>query len=194
MFCHARQSIAGGLYDPDTGLTRFVWRDYDADTGRFTALDPLGKKGGDKDWYGYCVDDPVNRVYGWVLRAVFGVEFGGDGLPFWQPREGNWGGEDWSGGQNPKRHGGTDGSLPPVDSSDEIYKRHDQGWGRCDNEDILANDPEQWRRDCKRVADKDLVEDLKRLPEDPKNWDRPPPQGQEDSATIFRKGATWWFE
>ena len=32
------------------------------DTGRFTALDPLGAKGGDKDWYGYCVDDPVNRV------------------------------------------------------------------------------------------------------------------------------------
>jgi hypothetical protein len=40
----------------------FPWRDYDADTGRFTALDPLGKKGGDSDWYGYCVDDPVNRV------------------------------------------------------------------------------------------------------------------------------------
>jgi RHS repeat-associated protein len=59
--------FAGGLFDPDTGLTRFVWRDYDADTGRFTALDPLGAKGGDKDWYGYCVDDPVNRVDMWGL-------------------------------------------------------------------------------------------------------------------------------
>jgi len=59
--------FAGGLYDADTGLTRFPWRDYDADTGRFTALDPLGKKGGDKDWYGYCVDDPVNRVDVWGL-------------------------------------------------------------------------------------------------------------------------------
>jgi len=29
--------FAGGLFDADTGLTRFVWRDYDADTGRFTA-------------------------------------------------------------------------------------------------------------------------------------------------------------
>ncbi len=54
--------FAGGLFDPDTGLTRFVWRDYDAETGRFTALDPLREKGGDTDWYGYCVDDPVNRV------------------------------------------------------------------------------------------------------------------------------------
>gem|GEM_PF-2644170 len=59
--------FAGGLYDADTGLTRFPWRDYDADTGRFTALDPLGKKGGDTDWYGYCVDDPVNRVDVWGL-------------------------------------------------------------------------------------------------------------------------------
>jgi len=57
--------FAGGLFDADTGLTRFVWRDYDADTGRFTALDPMGAKGGDKDWYGYCVDDPVNRVDVW---------------------------------------------------------------------------------------------------------------------------------
>ena len=59
--------FAGGLYDADTGLTRFSWRDYDADTGRFTALDPLGKKGGDTDGYGYCVDDPVNRVDVWGL-------------------------------------------------------------------------------------------------------------------------------
>ncbi len=35
--------------------------DYDADTGRFTALDPMGAKGGDNDLYGCCVDDPVNR-------------------------------------------------------------------------------------------------------------------------------------
>jgi RHS repeat-associated protein len=61
--------FAGGLYDADTGLTRFPWRDYDADTGRFTALDPLGAKGGDTDWYGYCVDDPVNRVDVWGLHG-----------------------------------------------------------------------------------------------------------------------------
>ena len=60
--------FAGGLFDADTGLTRFVWRDYDADTGRFTALDPLGKKGGDNDWYGYCLDDPINRADVWGLE------------------------------------------------------------------------------------------------------------------------------
>ena len=186
--------FAGGLFDADTGLTRFVWRDYDADTGRFTALDPLGAKGGDKDWYGYCVDDPVNRTDAWGLWSMFGVEFGGEGRPIWQPREGNWGGQDWSGGQNPKQHGGADGDLPPVHSADERYKRHDNGWGYCDNVDILANDPTQWRKDCKREADKELVKELEQLPENPKDWDRPPPKGQEDSATIFRKGATWWFK
>ncbi|MBU1229189.1 MAG: hypothetical protein KKA55_07875 [Proteobacteria bacterium] len=71
--------FAGGLYDADTGLTRFVWRDYDADTGRFTALDPLREKGGDPDWYGYCVDDPVNRVDVWGLA---GEEAGNDSKPY----------------------------------------------------------------------------------------------------------------
>jgi len=54
--------FAGGLFDSDTGLTRFGFRDYDADTGRFTAKDPLGHLGGDPDLYGYCLDDPVNRT------------------------------------------------------------------------------------------------------------------------------------
>ncbi|MGE4293786.1 MAG: hypothetical protein AB7E32_16435 [Desulfovibrio sp.] len=30
------------------------------DTGRFTAQDPIGAAGGDPDWYGYCLDDPIN--------------------------------------------------------------------------------------------------------------------------------------
>jgi len=43
--------------------------------GATTALDPLGKKGGDKDWYGYCVDDPVNRVDACGLKTF---NFGGN--------------------------------------------------------------------------------------------------------------------
>jgi RHS repeat-associated protein len=37
--------FAGGLYDPDTGLVRFGARDYDAETGRWTAKDPSAKRG-----------------------------------------------------------------------------------------------------------------------------------------------------
>ena len=59
-----------------------MWRDYDADTGRFTAFDPKGAKGGDSDWYGYCVDDPVNRVDVWGLDDSWwgGVQKIGAGL------------------------------------------------------------------------------------------------------------------
>jgi RHS repeat-associated protein len=54
--------FAGGLHDRDLGFVRFGWRDYDTFTARWTAPDPIGDKGGDPDWYGYCLDNPVNGI------------------------------------------------------------------------------------------------------------------------------------
>ena len=54
--------FAGGLHDRDTGLVRFGHRDYDPETGRWTAKDPILFAGGDTDLYGYCLNDPVNLV------------------------------------------------------------------------------------------------------------------------------------
>jgi len=54
--------FAGGLHDRDTGLVRFGYRDYDPETGRWTAKDPILFAGGDTDLYGYCVNDPVNLL------------------------------------------------------------------------------------------------------------------------------------
>ena len=54
--------FAGGLYDPDTKLTRFGYRDYDAETGKWTAKDPIGFDGGDANLYGYVLGDPVGLV------------------------------------------------------------------------------------------------------------------------------------
>ena len=54
--------FAGGLYDPDTGLTRFGARDYDSATGRWTAKDPILFEGGNTNLYGYVLNDPVNLV------------------------------------------------------------------------------------------------------------------------------------
>ncbi len=51
---------AGGLYDRDTGLTRFGARDYDPETGRWTAKDPILFAGGDTNLYLYVQNDPVN--------------------------------------------------------------------------------------------------------------------------------------
>ena len=53
---------AGGLYDTDTGLTRFGARDYDAQTGRWTSKDPIRFGGGDSNLYGYVLGDPVNFI------------------------------------------------------------------------------------------------------------------------------------
>jgi len=51
--------FASGLYDRDTKLTRFGYRDYDAYTGKWTAKDPIDFGGGDSNLYGYVLGDPV---------------------------------------------------------------------------------------------------------------------------------------
>ena len=52
--------FAGGLYDRDTRLVRFGARDYDAETGRWTAMDPILFAAGDTNLYGYVMNDPIN--------------------------------------------------------------------------------------------------------------------------------------
>ncbi len=54
--------FARGLHDRDTWLVRFGFRDYDPETGRWTAKDPIFFAGGDTDLYGYVLSDPVNFV------------------------------------------------------------------------------------------------------------------------------------
>lgn len=72
--------FAGGLFDVHTGLTRFGTRDYDAEAGRWTAVDPIGFRGGDTNLYRYVSNDPVNRV------DVFGLQ-SGPGAPNDLPTE-----------------------------------------------------------------------------------------------------------
>lgn len=54
--------FAGGIYDRDTRLIRFGARDYDAETGRWTAKDPILFEGGDTNLYGYVSNNPVNTT------------------------------------------------------------------------------------------------------------------------------------
>jgi len=54
--------FAGGIYDRDTGLIRFGARDYDPETGRWTAKDPIRFMGGDSNLYGYVFGDPINLI------------------------------------------------------------------------------------------------------------------------------------
>lgn len=76
--------FAGGIYDQHTKLTRFGARDYDAETGRWTAKDPIGFEGEDSNLFGYVNNDPINFIDSLGLWS-FGIEgyagFGG-GMTF----------------------------------------------------------------------------------------------------------------
>jgi RHS repeat-associated protein len=75
--------FAGGLYDPQTGLTRFGARDYEARTGRWTAKDPIGFAGGSSNLYAYAIEDPVNMHdptgHQGIPGAIVGLVAGGFG-------------------------------------------------------------------------------------------------------------------
>ncbi len=76
--------FAGGLYDPDTRLIRFGYRDYAPDTGRWTAKDPIFFAGGDTNLYGYVLGDPVDEVdtKGLIVEAdPFDIEVYLQGIP-----------------------------------------------------------------------------------------------------------------
>ena len=72
--------FAGGLYDADTKLIRFGYRDYDAHTGKWTAKDPIDFGGEDTNLYGYVLGDPVNLIDPtgeiWWLAVMWMLTFG----------------------------------------------------------------------------------------------------------------------
>jgi RHS repeat-associated protein len=53
--------FAGGPYDADTGLSRFGYRDYNPDIGRWLDKDPLRFQTG-VNFYVYAANDPVNFI------------------------------------------------------------------------------------------------------------------------------------
>lgn len=88
---------AGGIYDLHTGLTRFGVRDYDAETGRWTAKDPIGFNGGDSNLYLYVFSNPLSyidpdgkryyRTPGFNLNLHRALENLSDPRPYWMPPE-----------------------------------------------------------------------------------------------------------
>ncbi len=92
------------------------------------------------------------------------------------PTNGNWGGKCWSGGQYSCNGKGM-GNLPPVDSADVLYMKHDYcyagGGGGCDT--ILIND-------------------LRGLGTKTKSWNIPPSTGTEKDTIRYMWGADKWFK
>ena len=71
--------FASGLEDPDTGLVRFGYRDFDQASGRWMARDPVLYGGGQANLYLYVGNNPVNQrdpmglwCAGLAVYAVFG--------------------------------------------------------------------------------------------------------------------------
>jgi RHS repeat-associated protein len=52
--------FAGGIYDRDLRLVRFGARDYDPESGRWTAKDPIRFQSGLGPFYAYVDSDPIN--------------------------------------------------------------------------------------------------------------------------------------
>jgi len=81
--------FGGGLADPDTGLVRLGVRDYDPETGRYTAADPARFQGGDVNLYAYAGGNPVGRRDPTGLACVGDAV--GDGLAGFSPCAGSAG-------------------------------------------------------------------------------------------------------
>ncbi|OGP50206.1 MAG: hypothetical protein A2Y79_07825 [Deltaproteobacteria bacterium RBG_13_43_22] len=172
--------FAGGLYDQDTGLVRFGYRDYFPEVGRWTAKDPILFRGGDTDLFAYLINDPINYFDKYGLDST---SWRGDGRSIWDgPKNGNWGGKNWSGGWNPSLHGGQNGPLLPTDSGDICYMNHDNCYTR-------AGDCGKAERSC----DLELVNCLNKLPSNSKEWPSPPKLGTEGDSETFRDWATNHF-
>ena len=85
---------AGGLYDAQTGLVRFGARDYDAETGRWTAKDPIRFAGGFSNFYEYCSNNPVCLIDLWGLQEIVIYSKSGSGSigkPVSGTSSGSWG-------------------------------------------------------------------------------------------------------
>ncbi|VWX55467.1 hypothetical protein VARIO8X_100002 [Burkholderiales bacterium 8X] len=170
----------GQYFDVESGLSYNYFRSYDPRTGRYSQSDPIGLNG---DWnrFGYVGANPL----------TFGDSFGLDRSNYFNiangrsllngPTNGNWGGKCWSGGQY-SCAGSPMGSEAPVDSGDACYRRHDECYVACGSSGA-----------CRSTCNKNLVDELKALPDDPRKWLQPPVAGTERDSRDFKDSALNFF-
>jgi RHS repeat-associated protein len=176
----------GREFDSETGLYYYRARYYDPMSGRFLSEDPLRFVDVGSNLYAYVGNSPTNLVDPSGTDKTYWDNWGSPNgrTPLDGPRNGNWGGKNWSGGWNPKQHGGKDGPGAPTDSEDECYMDHDH----CYERNCPSND-KKGRKDC----DRKLVQCLKQLPKDPRQWPHRPRAGTEGDSASFRDWAIWYF-
>ena len=143
--------FAGGLYDHDTKLVRFGARDYDADTGRWTAKDPIGFAGRSTNVYTYVGNNSVNLIDPSGLYPNIVEDWGplipAPPAPPGHPFYGNYCGP---------------GNLPgaPISSLDAACKDHDECYDKAGLSAHDVSNPSSLsseKKDAKRSCDARLV-------------------------------------
>jgi RHS repeat-associated protein len=169
-----------------TGLLYYRARYYSPRLHRFLSEDPAGLRSGDYNLYAYVANSPLRwRDPVGTDRSIWRPFDPGrrilDG-----PRNGNWGGGNWSGGYPGDVPIGSVGlPLPPTDSADDCYMHHDYCYDDCD---YGCRD-----RNCYSDCNRDIVKCLDQLPYDPTQWPMPPVPGTEDQSRKFADDARWYF-
>jgi RHS repeat-associated protein len=127
--------FAGGLYDQQTLLIRFGFRDYDPINGRWPVKDPIAFNGSHANLYTYAVNDPVNAFDPVGLWSFSVGAYGGIGGGITIGSNSNTGGWFVSGQIGIGIGGGA--SLDPFDQgpTELPRKRHPYG-DPCD--DLVA--------------------------------------------------------
>jgi hypothetical protein len=90
------------------------------------------------------------------------------------PTNGNWCGQYWSGGQY-SPPGAPMGKAPPLDSGDEACMRHDFCYDRAGTDRAQLS-----------TCDQSLIDELRALPNDSRQWPKPPRSGTESDTENFR--------
>jgi RHS repeat-associated protein len=177
-----------GRENDGSGPHYYRARYYAATLARFLNEDPF-RFGIGESLYKYVRNNPLKwkdpmGLIEWPFEAPMpwneGTETMSPLLPSaLVPTYGNWGGPGWSGG----KWGGEVGPNPPVDSMDECFKAHDECYGQ---RPCYASE-----RTKRRSCDKELIDCLGRLPEDPRMWPNPSPAPE--FVNSYRQWATRWF-
>lgn len=155
-------TYTGREWDKELGLYYYRARYYDPMEGRFVSKDPIGFAGGNVNLFSYVANSPTGWVDPW---GYF-------------PWHGNWGGPDWTAGQNKSWNDfspaeknrirvaieqGLDRKIIPLDAQDTLYMSHDIAYGDCRDRCANATCPEECEKICFNAADFVLAGGLSRL-------------------------------
>jgi hypothetical protein len=133
--------------------------------GKWLSRDPIAEKGG-LNLYGFVGNNAINA---WDYLGMFEltISFSLD-APGFQYNKTNWGGPNWSGGQQVSNGWSHDNNItnnlaPPIHAEDENYMKHDYCYEAC---------RDKYGVDCPKHLNKCFNDcDLKLVESSLTNWD-----------------------